>query len=107
MTPGSPDVCGSCPCTAPPGLAIALGPLRRGTGGGTVKTLREGGIMSSGRAQYVSSFLVLSCGTPRGARLLPPCPHGAQPALPFLPLLCRGVLCRADAPLLLRLTDVR
>jgi len=63
-------------------------------------------ITSSGRAQYATSVLVLGSGTPRGAHRPPPCPHGAQPALPFLRLVCMGALVRAEEPLLLRLANV-
>jgi hypothetical protein len=63
--------------------------------------------MSSGRAQDASSCLVLGGGTPRGAPRLLPCPHGDQPALTFLPLVWRDAICRAEALLFLRCTDVR
>jgi hypothetical protein len=107
VTSGSRDGYGSRPCPVPPGLAIALGPLRLGTGGVTVKMRRAGRRMSSGRAQDASSCLVLGGGTPRGAPRLLPCPHGDQPALTCLPLVRRDAICRAEALLFLRCTDVR
>src|SRR5262249_18570337 len=98
VMPGAPDVCGACPCTAPPRLAIAYGTCIDAYGAARSMCLEAGQYRFLRHRAVYASVLGLGYGPPRGAPMQQPCPHDDQPAMSLLRLVLRGEILRAHAP---------